>query len=68
MDQLEGYRLKKMKVGWTFSFETQGIYSNNIKKIIKNYLTNEIYIGTLNGGFQLYNNNALNLTITQILV
>ena len=53
-----GLSLKENESWITFSFETQGIYSNNIKKIIKNYLTNEIYIGTLNGGFQLYNNNA----------
>tara|TARA_B100000575_G_scaffold164006_1_gene131065 strand:+ start:195 stop:1478 length:1284 start_codon:yes stop_codon:yes gene_type:complete len=53
-----GLTIKENENWETFSFENQGIYSNNIKKIIKNYLTNEIYIGTLNGGFQLYNNNT----------
>ena len=53
-----GLALKENENWETFSFETEGIYSNNIKKIIKNYLTDEIYIGTLNGGFQLYNNNT----------
>tara|TARA_B100001057_G_scaffold352076_1_gene353685 strand:+ start:18046 stop:19230 length:1185 start_codon:yes stop_codon:yes gene_type:complete len=53
-----GLALKENENWETYSFETQGIYSNNIKRIIKNYLTNDIYIGTLNGGFQLYNNST----------
>jgi len=41
-----------------YNFETQGIYSNNIKKIIQNTENDYIYIGTVNGGYQLYNNNS----------
>ena len=37
-------------------FDSEGIFSNNIRKIIKDPENENIYIGTLNGGFQIYNN------------
>ena len=39
------------------TFETEGIYSNNIKKIIQNSSDQKIYIGTLNGGLYTWENN-----------
>ena len=39
------------------TFETEGIYSNNIKKIIQNLSNQKIYIGTLNGGMYTWENN-----------
>ena len=45
-----GLCLKKMAQWDVQTFETEGIYSNNIKKIIKNSSDQKIYIGTLNGG------------------
>ena len=41
-----------------YNFETQNIFSNNIKKIIQNSETDNIYIGTVNGGYQIYNNTT----------
>ena len=38
------------------TFETEGIYSNNIK-IIQNSSNQKIYIGTLNGGLYTWENN-----------
>ena len=39
------------------TFETEGIYSNNIKKIIQNPSDQKIYLGTLNGGLYTWENN-----------
>ena len=39
------------------TFETEGIYSNNIKKIIQNPYDQKIYLGTLNGGLYTWENN-----------
>ena len=42
------------------TFETEGIFSNNIKKIIQNPNNQDVYIGTLNGGFYYWNGNTFN--------
>ena len=42
------------------TFETEGIFSNNIKKIIQNPNNQDIYIGSLNGGFYSWYGDTFN--------
>ena len=42
------------------TFETEGIFSNNIKKIIQKPNTPDVYIGTLNGGFYSWDGDTFN--------
>lgn len=42
------------------TFETEGIFSNNIKKIIQNPNNQDVYIGTLNGGFYYWDGDTFN--------
>jgi len=44
----------------TQTFETEGIFSNNIKKIIQKPYSQDVYIGTLNGGFYYWDGNTFN--------
>ena len=42
------------------TFETEGVFSNNIKKIIQKPNNQGVYIGTLNGGFYYWDGNIFN--------
>ena len=42
------------------TFETEGIFSNNIKKIIQKPSNQDVYIGTLNGGFYFWDGDTFN--------
>ncbi len=42
------------------TFETEGVFSNNIKKIIQNPNNEDIYIGSLNGGFYSWYGDTFN--------
>ena len=57
MGSSSGLDVKEGLTWQNYSFENEGVFSNNIKKIIKNPITENIYIGTLNGGFQIFDGN-----------